>query len=288
MSSSSILPPVNTTTAALEKSHTQPYRPPNTPPLNTTILSNAYKSAKRRLFLFDYDGTLTPIVRNPADARPTPSLLRDLDALCKDPANTVWIISGRDQNFLSTYFGNIHRLGLSAEHGSFMKMGNQWVDMLQDADMSWKDDALQIFEKYTSQTPGTVIEQKKSSITWHYRNAHHLEEAIRQVDQCRHELHRIPGVDILVGKMNVEVRSHLVNKGEVVMRIRSQVPADFILCAGDDRTDEDMFKTLRDDKRAFTVLVGPPTRETYAGSCVGSSEEVVALLSSMVPQSASM
>ncbi|KAG0180832.1 threalose-6-phosphate phosphatase [Apophysomyces sp. BC1034] len=285
MSSSSILSPVAT---ALETSHTQPYRRPDTPSLNTTVLGNAYKAAKRRLFLFDYDGTLTPIVRNPEDARPTPGLLRDLDALCKDPANTVWIISGRDQNFLSTYFGNINRLGLSAEHGSFMKMDSHWIDMLNNADMSWKDEALHTFEKYTTQTPGTVIERKKSSITWHYRNAHNIDEAIRQAERCRNELNSIPGVDILVGKMNVEVRSHLVNKGQVVMRIRNQVPTDFILCAGDDQTDEDMFKTLRDDKRAFTVLVGPPTRETLAGSCVGSSEEVVALLGSMVPQTASM
>lgn len=81
--------------------------------------------------------------------------------------------------FLDTYLGKIPRLGLSAEHGSFMKKAglNDWTDMLKDADMSWKDTALKIFEKYTNCNPGTVIEQKKSSITWHYRNASNTHEA---------------------------------------------------------------------------------------------------------------
>lgn len=102
-----------------------------------------------------------------------------MNDLCKDPSNTVWIISGRDQVFLDTYLGKIPRLGLSAEHGSFMKKAglNDWIDMLKDADMSWKDIALKIFVKYTNCNPGTVIEQKKSSITWHYRNAKNTQEA---------------------------------------------------------------------------------------------------------------
>ncbi|KAI9010922.1 hypothetical protein CLU79DRAFT_772623 [Phycomyces nitens] len=87
--------------------------------------------------------------------------------------------------------------------------------------------------------------------------------------------------------MNLEVRSLLVNKGEVVKRIQTQEPADFILCAGDDQTDEDMFRALCDDKHAFCVLVGPPNRETLAGWCVESSEQVVSLLGSMVPQTTS-
>jgi trehalose-phosphatase len=123
---------------------------------------------------------LTPIVSQPADAQPTATLLHYLESLCKNPANTVWIISGRDQLFLDTYLGHIPRLGLSAEHGSFMKkagLTKDWVDMLVDADMSWKQVAYNIFQSYTENNPGTVIEEKKSSITWHYRNAKNLKEA---------------------------------------------------------------------------------------------------------------
>ncbi|KAG2197558.1 hypothetical protein INT47_009556, partial [Mucor saturninus] len=258
-----------------------------TQPLNTSVLLNAYKSTQKRLFLFDYDGTLTPIVSNPADAQPTVNLLRSLDALCKDPCNTVWIISGRDQMFLDTHLGKIPRLGLSAEHGSFMKKAgyNDWIDMLADADMSWKEVALNIFEKYTRLNPGTVIEQKKSSITWHYRNAVNTDEAEKQSELCHAELIQIPGVDILVGKMNLEVRSLLVNKGEVVKRIKQKQASDFIMCAGDDQTDEDMFRVLTDDKNAFCVSVGPLSKKTLAKYCVEHSEDVVHIIGQLVNNS---
>lgn len=147
--------------------------------LNTARLVQQYRSTRgRRLFLFDYDGTLTPIVPKPEDARPTPSLLHHLQALCDQPDNVVWVVSGRDQATLEAWLGAIHGLGLSAEHGSFMKMpGQSWIDMLADADMSWKSQALDIFEAVSARTPGTVVEQKKSSITWHYRNALDPEDA---------------------------------------------------------------------------------------------------------------
>jgi len=50
---------------------------------------------------------------------------------------------------------------------------------------------------------------------------------------------------VLVGKKNLEVRPLAVNKGEIVKRILYQNPdAEFIFCAGDDKTDEDMFRSL--------------------------------------------
>lgn len=63
----------------------------------------------------------------------------------------------------------------------------------------------------------------------------HLENAV---------LSKLP-VEILVGKKNLEVRPTIINKGEIVKRLLSQHPdVEFILCAGDDKTDEDMFRAL--------------------------------------------
>lgn len=50
---------------------------------------------------------------------------------------------------------------------------------------------------------------------------------------------------MLVGKKNLEVRPIAINKGEIVKRILYHNPdAEFIFCAGDDKTDEDMFRAL--------------------------------------------
>lgn len=45
------------------------------------------------------------------------------------------------------------------------------MDLLEEIPMTWKQDVLPIFEYYTERTPGSFVEQKKSSLTWHYRLA---------------------------------------------------------------------------------------------------------------------
>jgi trehalose 6-phosphate synthase/phosphatase len=69
--------------------------------------------------------------------------------------------------------GNIPNLGLSAEHGCFIREPNKkdWINMLDKVDMSWKDDVRNIFEYYTERTTGSFIEEKKCTLTWHYRLA---------------------------------------------------------------------------------------------------------------------
>lgn len=51
-------------------------------------------------------------------------------------------------------------------------------------------------------------------------------------------------VEILEGKKNIECRQTGVNKGDIVKNIiqgNATSEFDFILCCGDDRTDEDVF-----------------------------------------------
>ncbi|KAI7884188.1 hypothetical protein K492DRAFT_143065 [Lichtheimia hyalospora FSU 10163] len=253
-----------------------------TPLLNVNLMTRAYQDAQRRLFLFDYDGTLTPIVSNPDDAKPTPALLDHLQTLCNDPRNTVWVVSGRDQATLESWLGkHVHGLGLSAEHGSFMKQPEcEWINMLAqhgDSMAAWQSTALDVFQRFTTETPGTVVEQKKASITWHYRNALDPQHALAQCEACYQALQQAidPSVvDILRGKMNLEVRSRLVNKGNVVSRIKQSVDPDWILCAGDDRTDEDMFNALP-HASAWCVHIGPQEKETAANWSISSSEQFV-------------
>lgn len=74
-------------------------------------------------------------------------------------------------------------------------------------------------------------------------------------------------VEVMDGKANLEVRSTDTNKGFVAKKLAHEYaqaePIEFILCLGDDRTDEDMFRGLNalDDrvirkKHVFTVMVG--------------------------------
>lgn len=78
----------------------------------------------------------------------------------------------------------------------------------------------------------------------------------------------------MTGKANLEVRPTFINKGEIVKRLISDygnevgcVP-EFLICAGDDTTDEDMFRALNgsglDDDHCFTVTIGASSKMTLA------------------------
>lgn len=214
-----------------------------------------YRNSSRRLFLFDYDGTLTPIVRDPEAAIPSDRVIRTLKTLASDPKNSVWIISGRDQKFLDEWMGHISSLGLSAEHGSFVRMptardsstSTSWDNLTEKFDMGWQNEVLEVFERYSEHTSGSFIERKKIAITWHYRRAD-PEWGSFQAQNCQMELERGIAmkwdVEVMTGKANVEVRPKFVNKGEIVRRLvkaygdgEDEMP-DFVLCLGDDHTDE--------------------------------------------------
>jgi trehalose 6-phosphate synthase/phosphatase len=104
-------------------------------------------------------------------AIPSEDTLAALSALSEDPRNLVYIISGRDGEFLEQHLGHIGGLGMSAEHGGFIRApgSKQWTNFTESMDMSWMNEVLEVFKYYTERTTGSHIEVKKSSITWHYR-----------------------------------------------------------------------------------------------------------------------
>lgn len=216
-----------------------------TPVLDTAKMLSYHHVSKKRLFMFDYDGTLTPIVKDPQAAIPSDKVLRSLKTLAADPANVVWIISGRDQGFLDEWMKSIPELGLSAEHGSFIRRprNERWENLTETMDMSWQDRVMEVFQYYTEKTQGSVIERKRVALTWHYRRADPDYGAF-QARACREHLmktvEREFEVEVMAGKANLEVRPKFVNKGFIATRLVKECGGslEFILCCGDDFTDE--------------------------------------------------
>ncbi len=65
------------------------------------------RSANKRLFLLDYDGTLIPA--SSINSRPTAEVLAVLKALAADARNVVYIISGRGRSELGDWFESVVR-----------------------------------------------------------------------------------------------------------------------------------------------------------------------------------
>lgn len=220
-----------------------------TPALDKNKLVEQYRRAKKRLFMFDYDGTLTPIVKDPQAAIPSDRVLRTLKTLAADPRNAVWIISGRDQAFLDEWMGHISQLGLSAEHGCFIRLpqSQDWENLTEKTDMGWQKEVMDIFQHYTERTQGSFIERKRVALTWHYRRAD-PEYGAFQAKECKKHLENTVAkkwdVEVMAGKANLEVRPTFVNKGFIATRLVDEYgtgegePPEFVYCLGDDFTDE--------------------------------------------------
>ncbi|KAF2195314.1 glycosyltransferase family 20 protein [Zopfia rhizophila CBS 207.26] len=265
-----------------------------TPALDRAKLLYQYRQAKKRLFMFDYDGTLTPIVKDPQSAIPSDRVIRTLKTLAADPANSVWIISGRDQAFLDEWMGHISELGLSAEHGSFMRhpRSEDWENLTEKTDMSWQAEVMKVFQHYTERTQGSFIERKKIALTWHYRRAD-PEYGAFQARECQKHLDRTVAkkfdVEVMAGKANLEVRPRFVNKGEIAKRLIQKYgngardTPEFVLCLGDDFTDEDMFRSLRQSRlppdHVFSVTVGASAKQTLASWHLVEPSDVISVIS---------
>ena len=207
-------------------------------------IKKEYDQAYTRLILLDYDGTLSPFVKNPEDAVPSKELLNLLKKMTADKKNKVVINSGRNRQVLDKWFKGID-LDFAAEHGAFFKENHKWHKNVQEK-ITWDDEILRIIEHTIDKTPRSRMEIKDSSLVWHYRNVDVWLAELRQkqlINALMGPASRL-NLQIVPGNKIVEIKSPDFNKGSEVKRLLGKNNYDFILAIGDDTTDEDMFHAL--------------------------------------------
>ena len=235
------------------------------------------RSGKRMIFL-DYDGTLTPIVERPAAAKPGPRLLALLARLANDPRTTVVLISGRDRETLGRWFGALP-IHIVAEHGAWLREeAGEWKTLVEQ-NGDWKPRIIPILERYMDRLPGAFVEEKDYSVAWHYRGAHPGQGETLAGELVDHLMTFTANIDLQVirGKKVIEVRNAGIHKGRAGLYVLSKDHYDFILAAGDDWTDEDLFAVL--PETAFTIRVG--LANSRARFNLNDSSDVFALLESL-------
>jgi len=246
-----------------------------------------YRRGRRRLLFFDYDGTLTPLVRHPSMAEPDETRLDLLRSLAADQKNSVVIMSGRDRATLEAWFGAIP-LGLAAEHGGWIKTSGQSWQRAKSSTGEWKEKLLPVLEIYADRLPGAFVEEKEDSVAWHYRMADPEQAGLRAPELLDHLLNLTAKTDLQVvqGSKVVEIRRAGVDKGSGALFWLDQREYDFILGIGDDTTDEDLFMAL--PATAVSIRVG--IAGTHAQYNVRNCADVIDLLRSLagLPASASV
>ena len=241
-------------------------------------LIKVFKKANKKIIFLDYDGTLVVFNEKPHLAIPDANLLQLIDALCALPNTDVAIVSGRDQAFLDKWFASLP-VTLVAEHGHFIKKSGAGWNGTVIGKKDWMVDVMPIFETFTDRTPGTFIEEKQNSLVWHYRKTD-PELASGRVVEIKTVLSSLISDELTILDMEkaLEVVDRQVNKGSAVFEINNQNTYDFILCIGDDITDENMFVSLPD--HAHTIKVG--RKPTSAKYYIENVTQVKKLLSSIV------
>ncbi len=218
----------------------------------------ALAGAPRRAILLDYDGTLRELVGHPDLAAPTPEireLLRDLAAL---PETSVHVVSGRSRESLDKWLGDLP-IHLCAEHGYFVREpGGDW-EIPVEADLSWLARVERLFQRVSADVPGTMVERKTASVSWHYRQAEPEYGSWRARELLVALENVLAGIsaEVLPGRRVIEVRARGINKGSCVRRLleAENGARELFLAAGDDVTDIDLFRALPDDAIAIHVGV---------------------------------
>ncbi len=239
-----------------------------------------YSESAKRFFLIDYDGTLVPIKRLPSEAVPDEKVKDFLASISSDPDNHVAIVSGRDAGTMEKWFGYLP-ITLVSEHGASLKMRNESWQQLVTVSDQWKDQVRRIMQIFVTRCVGSFIEEKTNTLAWHYRNTQvdlgftRSRELINNLSQL---IQNTP-LQVIDGNKVVEVRMAGFDKGTITLRILNQAQPDFVLCIGDDTTDEDMFKVLEESAytvKTYTIKIG--NRGTAAKYTLPSQQHVLPVL----------
>lgn len=221
-------------------------------------LVNEYMKGNKRLLLFDFDGTLLPFLKNFSAvklSKPIKALRQSLTKLASNKRNSLVLMSGRCREDLELLFGDI-QLDIVAEHGVWLKVfGREWV-IIESITDNWKEGIRPIMEYNVDRTPGTFIEEKDFSLVWHSRKAESELSLIRSRELIDRLIDQTQKLNLQVLECNkvIEVKNSAINKGKAALHWINKEKWDFILCIGDDWTDEDVYMVLTPG--AYSMRVG--------------------------------
>ena len=181
---------------------------------------------------------------------------------------------------LDRWLGNLN-VNMVAEHGAFMRMKDKNWEQQFTSLPEWKDKIRPMLDLFTTRCAGSFVEEKKNTLTWHYRNTNPDLGFVRSRELYNSLLQLTANtpLQIIDGNKVIEIRMTGIDKGFTALKLLNIFNPDFVLCMEDDTTDEDMFKILAD--RAITIKVGNSASSALYNLL--SQEEVLPFLEQFIP-----
>jgi trehalose-phosphatase len=189
----------------------------------------------------DYDGTLSPIVDNPEDARPIRESIIALRALATLSSTYCSVISGRSLSDLANLSALDGQIMLVGSHGS--EFDQDFVRTLTEQQIATRQKVLDEMHRIAAQDDRFHIEPKPASIAFHYRNVDEG-RANAAVEELLGGAATWNDVQVKSGKKVLELAVVDTSKGDCIDALRHRVGATAVVYFGDDVTDEDAFVQL--------------------------------------------
>ncbi|MET0160918.1 MAG: trehalose-phosphatase [Acidimicrobiales bacterium] len=231
--------------------------------------------------VLDYDGTLSPIVADAADALPQEGVA-ELLARLRDRVGLVAVVSGRPIDFLAPLLPP--GLVLAGLYGLELAVDDQRLDHPQSG--NWREVIDDVAGRAEIRGPvGVGVERKGLSLTLHYRSVPDQEAATAAY--AAEEAHR-SGLVARPARMSWELHPPIeVDKGTAVLDLADDFAA--VAFAGDDVGDLPGFDALDElaDRGVATLRIAvdspeaPPELLERADIVVDGPQGLVTLLESL-------
>lgn len=212
--------------------------------------------ASRTVVGLDFDGTLSPIVDDPAQAHIHPDAPAVLTALAEEVA-AIAVITGRPAR-QALDLGGLEEVGDALEAAGkelfvFGQYGNErWSSSHRRIKGARPPRGLATFERdlpralRSAGAADAFVEDKGLAVAVHTRRLPDSEEAFDRLLPSLRELADRHGLVLEPGKSVIEVRSAGSHKGMVVHRLAAVLEADGFLFAGDDLGDVEAFEAVEE------------------------------------------
>jgi trehalose 6-phosphate phosphatase len=232
-------------------------------------LSRLAESPDRAAIVLDVDGTLAPIVPRPEDAAVPPETRVELERLA-GRYRLLAFLTGRAS-------GDARRI-VGLPDATYV--GVHGLELAPEAD-EWRGAVAEIAAEPWAW--GTV-EDKGVTVSFHYRTATDPDAAAAAAEEVAARA-RAAGLLARFGRLVLEIRPPVdADKGTAIAHLVRGAGATRALFVGDDTTDLDAFRGLREAGLELAVCVavasheGPPELAQAADLVVDGPAGVVALL----------
>jgi trehalose 6-phosphate phosphatase len=241
----------------------------------------------RLVIALDFDGTASPLVREPMAARALPEVKTAIERLVSLPDTFVAYVSGRSMDDLRviTEHTDDSAVALAGSHGAQYWFPGTGAADLADAPMEEgvREALWAAAQPIIDRHEGAQFEPKTFGMGVHTRSATPEVEAavFAEVDALVAE--RFPHWRRRAGHRVLEFSSRLEGKDAAMTALREHYGATGILFAGDDVTDEDAMVVL--GAGDLGVRVGPD--ESAAALRVDTPQDIAVLLEALASERSS-